>query len=87
MQAVNSRPHPYRKKPGILGSMSNSRIAQNSHSDFAVPSSSRYQDNYVFGEYKQDSLSHVYQHHEPADPTAMRGYGHHRQKVTQSLNV
>ncbi|MGH0162101.1 UNVERIFIED_CONTAM: hypothetical protein FKN15_058619 [Acipenser sinensis] len=80
MQAVNSRPHPYRKKPGILGSMSNSRIAQNSHSDFAVPSSSRYQDNYAFGEYKQDSLSHVYQHHEPADPTAMRGYGHHRQK-------
>ncbi|KAK6468920.1 ribonucleoprotein PTB-binding 1-like isoform X1 [Huso huso] len=80
MQAVNSRPHPYRKKPGILGSMSNPRIAQNSHSDFAVPSSSRYQDNYAFGEYKQDSLSHVYQHHEPADPTSMRGYGHHRQK-------
>ncbi|XP_066563968.1 ribonucleoprotein PTB-binding 1 isoform X2 [Amia ocellicauda] len=77
---AHSRPHPYRKKPSVLGNMSNPRNAQNSHSDFSPPASVRYQDSYSYGDYKWDPVSHAYQQPESTHPSASRGYGHHRQK-------
>nr|XP_015204734.1 PREDICTED: ribonucleoprotein PTB-binding 1 isoform X2 [Lepisosteus oculatus] len=80
---ANSRPHPYRKKPAVLGNISNPRNMHSSHSDFSPSSSLQYQDSYLYGDYKpinQDSMSHMYQQLDALDPSALRGYNHHKQK-------
>ncbi|XP_062846362.1 ribonucleoprotein PTB-binding 1 [Trichomycterus rosablanca] len=68
--AVNSRPHPYRKRPP-LGSMSNQRSIQSIHPNYSL----RCQDSYDFPTIHQDPLSYLYEHQEALGGTGLLPYG------------
>ncbi|MBN3294445.1 RAVR1 protein, partial [Polypterus senegalus] len=76
MSGTPTKLHSSRKKPSVLGNMSNPRLSSISQMDFSIPPTGRYQDNYVFRDHRQDN---AYQLQESPE-SVVRGLPPYRSK-------
>uniref|UniRef100_A0A8C4XFC2 Ribonucleoprotein PTB-binding 1 n=1 Tax=Erpetoichthys calabaricus TaxID=27687 RepID=A0A8C4XFC2_ERPCA len=76
MSGTPTKLHSSRKKPTVLGNMSNPRLSSVSQMDFSIPPTGRYQDNYGFRDHRQDN---AYQLQESPE-SVVRGLPPHRSK-------